>query len=95
MILVYQQKNVRGGMWLPPLVIGRGPKKFGAVMAEIQRNLPAVFKSEVRATYAMSDFQRALADYESGMTAGKSLFRDGPYLIIPASILASSRVIPQ
>ena len=77
MILIYQQKNVRG-MWLPPLMIARGPKKFSVIMNEIQKNMQSAFKSEVRATYPLHDFRKALADYESGMSAGKSLFTPSP-----------------
>jgi NADPH:quinone reductase-like Zn-dependent oxidoreductase len=71
MVLIYQQKRVRG-MWLPPLMIAQGPKKFGAAMLEIQKNMK-IFATQVRSVVPFEDFKQALTEYEKSMSGGKCL----------------------
>ncbi len=73
MILIYEQKAVRG-FWGPPAFYNLSKSEFEAGVLEIQQNLSTIFKTEISARFSINEFDKALRQYKENMTQGKILF---------------------
>lgn len=73
MILIYEQKSLRG-FWGPPTFYKLSGKEFEAASREIQERLDTTFRTTVQKTFPLTDFAEALSTYEHNMTQGKVVF---------------------
>lgn len=71
--LIYELKSVKG-FWGPFTFYKLNRKDFNAAIQEIQGRLTTVFESDVHAVYQLSEFEKALSEYQQNMSRGKVLF---------------------